>query len=122
MNKSVRRAVHGKYAARCAYCGKKIEYEDMQIDHIAPKGRGGTDEISNLNPACRRCNFYKSTLTMEKFRSRIKTLHERVMKNYTSKVAEDYGIITVKSWDGRFYFEKVEIESREAGQCLDEFT
>ena len=116
MNKSVRRAVHGKYAARCAYCGKTIEYEDMQIDHVVPRRRGGTDEIDNLNPSCRRCNHYKRAKSVEQYRNLLVSLHERVQKLYICKVAEDYGIITVKPWDGRFYFEKVEIELREAGR------
>ena len=29
---------------------------------------GGTNEIENLNPACRMCNFYKSTFGIETLR------------------------------------------------------
>jgi len=36
----------------------------------------------------------------------MKTLHERVKKIYICKVAEDYGIIKVEPWNGRFYYEK----------------
>jgi len=37
----------------------------------------------------------------------LKTLHKRVMDIYICKVAEDYGIIKVEPWDGKFYFERV---------------
>lgn len=32
--KALRVRVYKKYAGRCAYCGKQIKYEDMQVDHI----------------------------------------------------------------------------------------
>jgi 5-methylcytosine-specific restriction endonuclease McrA len=106
MNVATRQAVYDKYAGHCAYCGKVIALKDMQVDHIHPKHLGGKDELSNYNPACRRCNHYKTTFTIEYFRQMIKTLHERVMKIYISKVAEDYGIIRIEPWDGKFYFER----------------
>ena len=33
-SKSVRQSVYEKYGGRCAYCGRKIEYNDMQVDHF----------------------------------------------------------------------------------------
>lgn len=32
--KKVRQKVYEKYDGHCAYCGKKLEYKDMQVDHI----------------------------------------------------------------------------------------
>ncbi len=37
MTKAKRFQVYNKYGGRCAYCGKKIEYKDMQVDHIDPQ-------------------------------------------------------------------------------------
>ena len=109
MKQPLRQAVYqkfqGRFKGRCAYCGKEIEYKDMQIDHIKPKRAGGTDSFDNLHPACRRCNHYKNSMNVETFRMVVKTLHDRIRKNYICKVAEDYGIIEVREWDGRFYFE-----------------
>ncbi len=117
MTKAERQRVHEKYNGHCAYCGKVIEYKNMQIDHIIPKRnmddkRKGTNDFENLNPACRRCNHYKRASTIEGFRYLMLTLHERIRQQYISKVAEDYGIITVVPWDGRFYFEKYLEEDR----------
>ena len=131
-----REKVLHKYDNRCAYCGKKINIRQMQVDHIVPKdmkdfveklveeseedylkyyanseykyARKGLDHIDNLNPSCRRCNHYKRASTLERFRRSMKTLHER-LQTYTFKVAIDYGIVEIKEWDGKFYFEK-EIE------------
>ena len=64
-----------------------------------------TDDIENLNPTCHRCNHYKRAHTLETFRGMIKTLHERTQKIYIC--AEDYGIIKIEPWDGKFYYERV---------------
>ena len=40
MNKETRLKVYLMYDGHCAYCGKDIEYKDMQVDHIVPKNRG----------------------------------------------------------------------------------
>lgn len=104
--------VYNKYGGHCAYCGKAIEYKDMQVDHIMPRRiyhgaeKGIVDRVENLNPSCRRCNHYKRANSLESFRMMLKTLHERVRKQYICKVAEDYGIIKVEPWDGKFYFER----------------
>ena len=108
MAKSERQAVYDKFNGHCAYCGKQIEYKDMQVDHITPKRRGGADDLSNYNPSCRRCNHYKRATSIERFRELLMTLHDRIRKQYLDKVAEDYGVIEVKPWDGTFYFERVE--------------
>ena len=67
-----RYAVYNKYNGHCAYCGKKIEIKDMQVDHFKPKrswnGDDGADDLSNLMPSCRRCNHYKRANSLELFR------------------------------------------------------
>lgn len=39
----------------CAWCGAPSN----SIDHIVPLVRGGTNDASNLQPMCRRCNSKK---------------------------------------------------------------
>jgi 5-methylcytosine-specific restriction endonuclease McrA len=107
MTKETRKQVYSKCGGRCAYCGKTIELKDMQVDHIYSKNMGGKDEFDNFNPSCRRCNYYKGAMYLETFRIYMRKLHERIREQYICKVAEDYGIIEVKEWDGEFYFEKV---------------
>lgn len=102
---NIRNIVWLKFNKHCAYCGKELEYKNMQIDHMYPKIYGGNDELINLMPSCRRCNHYKRDMTLEDFRHLMKTLHERIAEKYTSKVALDYGIITIKPFSGMFYFE-----------------
>lgn len=42
--KRIRELVYNKYGGHCAYCGKKIDIKDMQIDHFIPILRGWSDE------------------------------------------------------------------------------
>jgi hypothetical protein len=35
------------------------------------------------------------------------SLHERIEKIYIVKVAMDFGLLTLKPFDGKFYFEKI---------------
>lgn len=37
MKKETRLKVYRMYDGHCAYCGRTIEYKDMQVDHIVPK-------------------------------------------------------------------------------------
>jgi 5-methylcytosine-specific restriction endonuclease McrA len=113
MTKAERMQVYEKYGGHCAYCGKKIEYKDMQVDHIAPLCRGyhgvgfpERDCMENYNPSCRRCNYYKTDMSLESFRIALLKLHERMLTTLKYKVAADYGIIKIKPWDGVFYFER----------------
>jgi 5-methylcytosine-specific restriction endonuclease McrA len=54
-----------KWQRRCAYCGR--EGVPLQIEHIQPRSRGGTDRVSNLALACEPCNLAKSTQDIHQF-------------------------------------------------------
>jgi hypothetical protein len=50
---------------KCAYCGKKSGR--LEVDHIVPKARGGSDRVSNLTLACRACNLEKGARDVKDF-------------------------------------------------------
>ncbi|MCP2241228.1 RNA-guided endonuclease IscB [Thermoanaerobacterium thermosaccharolyticum] len=54
-----------KWGRKCAYCGK--ENVPLEVEHIVPKSRGGTDRVSNLTIACHECNQKKGNMTAEEF-------------------------------------------------------
>jgi hypothetical protein len=43
----------------CQYTGKKLRRDDISIDHVIPKSRGGTDTWGNLVTACKEINRKK---------------------------------------------------------------
>ena len=54
-----------KWGSRCAYC--HITGVPLQIEHIVPRVRGGTDRASNLTLACKRCNLQKNNQTAAEY-------------------------------------------------------
>ena len=50
----------------CALTGRRMG-RDAQIDHIIPRARGGTDELSNLQWLCAEANLAKRNLTDAEF-------------------------------------------------------
>lgn len=49
----------------CAGCGRELEKEFMELDHIRPRAGGGSNDITNRILLCRPCNGKKSSdLTM----------------------------------------------------------
>ena len=44
----------------CAGCGRSLEYEFMELDHILPRSEGGENYITNRILLCRPCNGWKS--------------------------------------------------------------
>jgi len=56
------------HEGRCAYCGN---VRPLEPEHKIPLSRGGSNDISNIVPACRRCNAKKHKLTDEEFRKRL---------------------------------------------------
>ncbi len=109
MKKKLREKVWHKYNERCAYCGNKLEYNKMQVDHINPKYKGGANDILNYNPSCRACNFYKGTFTIDEFRQNLQTLHERFEKIFIIKMAIRYRILKYKPFENKFYYENKDI-------------
>lgn len=111
--KKLRELVYNKYGGHCAYCGCELDIKDMQCDHIFSVARAkwkkddiDLNNIDNLMPACRQCNYYKDTCSIETFRKNLKTLMERVKKPFIYRLADKYGMVQECEWDGKFYFEK----------------
>lgn len=54
-----------KWGHKCAYCGAKNV--PLQMEHLNPKSRGGSDRIPNLAVACEKCNQKKGNKTAAEF-------------------------------------------------------
>lgn len=54
---------------KCHYCNKRRL--PLTQDHIIPRAHGGSDDPSNIVPACRSCNSAKGTKPQHEFCARI---------------------------------------------------
>jgi 5-methylcytosine-specific restriction endonuclease McrA len=52
---------------RCVYCGQPFEAEELTIDHVQPRVRGGDGSPGNLVTACRGCNTLKGHRRLSEF-------------------------------------------------------
>ena len=53
---------------RCELCGVSADTKALEVDHIIPRNKGGTDEISNLQALCYSCNAMKRDKDSTDFR------------------------------------------------------
>jgi 5-methylcytosine-specific restriction endonuclease McrA len=61
----VREYLLEKWGRQCAYCGAKDTA--LEVEHLIPKVRGGSNRVSNLTLACRPCNLAKGSQTAAEF-------------------------------------------------------
>lgn len=61
----VREYLLEKWNRTCAYCGAKDT--PLEIEHIKPKSKDGSNRVSNLAIACVPCNQAKSNLDIKEF-------------------------------------------------------
>src|SRR5216110_1251385 len=73
----VREYLLEKWQRKCAYCQKKDV--PLQVEHIHPRAKGGTDRISNLTLSCKKCNRAKGTKDIKEFLSKKPDVLKRLL-------------------------------------------
>lgn len=63
----VREYLLEKWNRKCAYCS--IKDVPLEIEHIVPRSKGGSDRVSNLTLACHSCNQSKGNQDVRDFLS-----------------------------------------------------
>jgi len=61
----VREYLLEKGGRKCAYCGKTDV--PLEVEHIIPGSKGGSNRVSNLTISCHECNQKKGNSTAEEF-------------------------------------------------------
>lgn len=65
MGYEVREYLLEKWNRTCVYCGAKDT--PLEIEHIIPRSRGGSNRVNNLTLACHKCNQRKNNQMVEQF-------------------------------------------------------
>lgn len=73
----VREYLLNKCERKCAYCG--VENIALQVEHIYPRAKGGSNRISNLCLACHSCNQKKGTKNIEQFLAKKPDILKRIL-------------------------------------------
>ena len=92
---------------RCQYCWRHSKDVTLEVDHVIPKSKGGSDDFSNLITACRECNSGKWKDELEslssKFNVKVKDLYNRIKDwwyNYWNEAIRIAREVYKKDFDG----------------------
>jgi len=61
--KFTRRNIYEHYHYRCNYCGRKFHTQELNLDHVLPRSRGGKTDWTNVVTSCIPCNLRKGNKT-----------------------------------------------------------
>lgn len=61
----------------CESCGVSGDEKALEVDHIVPRSKGGSDELSNLQALCYSCNAMKRDRDSTDFRVRFYDAREK---------------------------------------------
>ena len=75
----VREYLLEKWERECAYCGTGDT--PLEIEHVVPRSRGGSNRVSNLTLSCHPCNAEKDSQTLTDFFATNKGLKKRLKAN-----------------------------------------
>jgi hypothetical protein len=96
-----------KFSRKCIYCG--AESVPLEIEHLTPKSRNGSNRASNLSLSCRPCNEAKGNRTAAEFgHLEVQALAQRSLKDAAAVNATRYAIghilkllgVPVTFWSG----------------------
>lgn len=96
MGYEVREYLLGKWGRKCAYCGKTDI--PLEIEHIIPKSKGGSNRVSNLTLACTECNQKKGNQPIKQFLSRKPDLLKRIQSKAKAPL-KDAAAVNATRWD-----------------------
>jgi len=68
ISKELRQQVWARDNFTCQYCSAQ---QNLSLDHIVPRSKGGTDAIDNPTTACRSYNSAKNARPIETFKERL---------------------------------------------------
>lgn len=82
----VREYLLEKWHRRCAYCS--VENVPLEVEHIHPRSKGGSDRVSNLTLACHACNSRKGNQAVRDFLFDKPNLLHRILKQAKSPLKD----------------------------------
>lgn len=91
----VRQYLLEKWGRCCAYCGKKDT--PLEIEHICPRSRGGSDRVSNLTLACNKCNQRKGNKPIEQFLKKKPELLKKILST-SKRPLKDAAAVNSTRW------------------------
>ncbi len=133
---SIRYRVLKESGGRCALCGATKKDSLLDVDHIKPRSKGGTNDIENLQVLCAKCNRSKGNKDDTDFRSMplekiddcifcYHNLQDRIVDEYNSVVlikdrfpVSDGHSLVIPKRHVPDYFMMTDIEKKDSDRML----
>lgn len=84
-----------KWHRKCAYCGATDT--QLEIEHIIPKSKGGSNRVSNLTLSCTKCNQKKGNKPIEQFLKSKPELLKSIL-NHVLRPLADTAAVNATRW------------------------
>lgn len=78
---SRRARLHRETNGCCIYCGRPVSLDQMEVEHIVPKAKGGADALTNVVCSCSQCNAAKKDMTLEEYLESLTTRKRSALVN-----------------------------------------
>jgi len=105
--------IYRRDKSKCQYCGVKFKRENLTMDHVVPKSKGGLTEWTNIVLACTPCNRDKDNRTPKQ--AGMKLISEprepnrsELATNPLEKLKRKIGAKPLRTWEqflGKMYWE-----------------
>lgn len=92
-----------KWNRTCAYCG--VKDTPLEIEHINPRSKGGSNRVSNLCLACNPCNQKKGNQDIKDFLKGKQDLLKRILSQAKRPLA-DTAAVNATRWNLYFNLKK----------------
>jgi 5-methylcytosine-specific restriction endonuclease McrA len=90
----VREYLLEKFNRKCAYCG--AESTRLEIEHVIPRSKGGSNRVSNLAIACTSCNQSKGSQTLQEFLYNKPDLLQQILVQLKKPLADAAAVNTTR--------------------------
>ena len=71
---SFKSSYYGGQMGYCSGCREHFEFRGLEVDHVVPRSKGGTDHRDNLQMLCSHCNRIKGDRPQEYLVARLKEM------------------------------------------------
>ena len=76
----VKQKLYGRQGGDCSGCGEHFRYNNLTVDHIVPRSKGGGDFIENYQLLCGWCNSVKGDRPQEYLVDQLKKREQKKLK------------------------------------------
>ncbi len=92
----VREYLLEKFERQCIYCG--AEDTPLEIEHLIPRSKGGSNRVSNLGIACHACNQKKGNKTVQEFLKEKPDLAKKILARAKKPLADTSAVNSTR-WE-----------------------